>query len=436
MNIIAIHLDDCDADDIDSRSMPYLTSDPQGAWVKFPNCIISTPWCGPARAAAFTGQRGDHNGQIDNAWPVAYDITSTILKWINDASGWSSAFYGKVTNGWSAPTGGIPSYNLGCDDVFANGSNVHSGWTAYREDGSTDTDDTTDADYFTDRTASELVTWLTSVSGSFFAMWAPPTPHTPFEPAPRHAATDCGGSTSADDPVGWNVQITNPPAYMVLNAMDSTQQAQQRVDRANMRRMLRSVDEALEDIIDVLVSRSLLSSTAIFFLNDNGVCRGRSRVYGGGVKRRPYRWCTDSLLRVRWPGQVNRVEERLVSTTDLTATWALMSGATPVVEGDGIDMRPLLDLTADASWRSSVEAVHLGVGGTDNVTTWWAVVWQSANGKRRWRYIENDTAEIELYDDINDPGNLVNVASSNPTITAFLSARLKFLKASSLGQRV
>ena len=412
MNIVAIMLDDNERGAVDMRSMPYLESDPFGGWVRFANAVLSTPLCHPSRQTIARGQRSDRHGQIENVGIPTIDLAANIGTWLAGA-GWDTAFMGKLFNDW--PWGDFAAHDpAGWGRLFANGESTdYFDWTAYREDGSTVS---SRGEYWVDRIAAEAVEWIATANEPFILRLDPNVPHGPPQPAPRHSMLDCGGATYADDPPSFNQQIAGAPAHMVRPPLTYQERQELRAQRADSRRCLRAVDEALRAILEAVEARGSMADTSVWFLNDNGSSLGRHRldveVSGGTAsgKRRPYRWCTDAQLRVRWPGQPNRVDERLISSCDLPATWAAIGAAVPSVPQDGIDIQPILDNVPTPTWRSSIESQFLG--SKPDIPPWWSVVWQGVHRTRQWRYVEYDTGEKELYDQVADPAELVNVASA------------------------
>ena len=438
MNIIAVMTDDNEHGAIDARSMPFLESDPYGGWIRFTNAVLSTPLCHPSRQTVARGQRADRHGQIENSGIPTIDFADNVGTWLAGA-GWDTAFMGKLFNDW--PWGDFAAHDpVGWGRLFANGESAdYFDWTAYREDGSTVA---SNGDYWTDRIAAEAVDWIATVTEPFILRLDPNVPHGPPQPAPRHATLDCGGATSADDPAAFNQQIGGAPAHMVLPLLTLQERQEIRAQRADCRRCLRAVDEALAAILGAVDARGFMANTSVWLLNDNGSSLGRHRLdveLSGGTasgKRRPYRWCTDLQLRVRWPGQPSRTEERLVSSCDLAPTWAAMGGAVTSIPQDGIDIRPLLDGTAGPGWRSSIESSF--VAEKPDIPIWWSLVWRAVNGTRAWRYTEYETGETELFDQVTDPAELVNVAAlpEHERTVEFLSRRLRSLREVPHGRRL
>ena len=63
---------------------------------------------------------------------------------------------------------------------------------------------------------------------------------------------------------------------------------------------------------------------------------------------------------------------------------------------------PLLRNDSDVSWRDGILLEHFAGAGNP---AFWAIRTTS------WKYAELDTGELELYDMINDPYELTNVAN-------------------------
>jgi arylsulfatase A-like enzyme len=438
-NLVLVLLDDLEDDLLsDTRCLPWLATEPGGNWITFPNSIISTPLCGPHRANWITGLRDDHHRLMDHtgltAGPVPYAIQPNPATQLA-AVGYQTGYFGKVQNGW--PHGDFATHDPGFDKLLAGSLAAYTGWTLYREDGSTVTNS---EPYHTDRIRNEAVSWVEGLAAQpFMLFFSPNAPHrtdpgdTNPTPADRHVGVDAGGITAADDPGSWNTQIANAPSHMLFGELSTADQDAFRSSRADARRSLLAVDEALEAIWDAVAARGWTDNTVWMIWTDNGIDYGRHRIPPGHpYKLRPYRWCVNANLRVRYPGVASRTESKMVSTLDLPATWRTMAGA-PVVISDGRSFAELIgDPLADVP--SAVEAHcvgNIGEGQTTDVPEWWAIY------TRRWSYHHWVTDDEELFDLRADPDQLTNVAgdAAHADEKAWLSRRLDWMTRVPRGRR-
>lgn len=103
-----------------------------------------------------------------------------------------------------------------------------------------------------------------------------------------------------------------------------------RRDWANGLEQMQICDREIGDILDRLDEEGLTDNTLIFLIGDNGRChiRGKQFMYDAGL------WVP---LIIKWPGRVapNQVNEDLVQTIDITATILDVAGAKPTYELHG-----------------------------------------------------------------------------------------------------
>ncbi len=120
-----------------------------------------------------------------------------------------------------------------------------------------------------------------------------------------------------------------------------------------------------------------------------------------------------------------RSDAHLVENVDLAPTIAGWAGAKVPARVNGLSLIPLLE-NPGTRWRDEVLIEHWrtenGVGSI--------IPNYSAIRTERWKYIEYETGEKELYDLQNDPYELHNLAryARYNYITSQLAARLAVLK--------
>ena len=120
-----------------------------------------------------------------------------------------------------------------------------------------------------------------------------------------------------------------------------------------------------------------------------------------------------------------REDDRLVLNIDLAPTIAQLAGVEIPGGVDGISLVPLLDGSA-TEWRESVLIEHW------RLTEGFGSIIPDFFGVRtaKWKYIEYDTGEKELYDLENDPYELDNLAGDDQyeSIMQYLAAQLDALR--------
>jgi arylsulfatase A-like enzyme len=105
-------------------------------------------------------------------------------------------------------------------------------------------------------------------------------------------------------------------------------------------------------------------------------------------------------------GQQRRVERRLVSNVDLAPTLTRLAGAEIAPNREGRNLVPLLRGRTGITWRTRVLSEH----GPDGAPGAWCMF----RGPR-WKYVQYESGEEELYDLANDPDELRNLASVSAT---------------------
>lgn len=320
----------------------------------------------------------------------------------------------------------------------------------------------------------------------FFIMLNPYAPHFPAHPAPRHA--DLFPDAKTPRLPSYNEDDLSDKPRWVARLPKLNQNQMKSIDRfyRQQLRSLQAVDEMIGALVDNLAQAGQLENTYIIFTSDNGLHHGEHRIiYGKGTA---YEEAIRVPLVVRGPGiaaGVSRAE--VISLIDLAPTFAEIAGAPQHDDAwDGQSLLPLLSSTGSAtSWRSAIffaspnsltfkpksvnaagnvgdeetetviiaeanrldtaadeevglqdfpyivddELALLAVGEEDG-----EIVAAAANaggmayhGFRTadYKYIEYKNGDLELYDLVNDPYELVNVASVAPSeLLADLAAKL------------
>lgn len=422
MNVVLICADDMPADLL--STMTYLDSNPQDHWVRFPNARLNTPLCGPSRVTHFTGRFSNHtladtNDYAEENVDANQDESSYVASRVAATGNRYVAHIGKYMNRypWYEITGSLNDKPPGWDEFYHMFGSRFYGWMY--------TDGTSrypgQATYETDWSAAKVAEIIGNVAGlqPFVIWWNPQAPHgraEVWEPAVRHENMSVPAwsrpsnvnETDVSDKPAW---VQARPAYTTQEMNDNE------FDRAQVIRMLQALDEGVETVVDALAAAGELDNTVIIFWSDNGYLFGEHRIRAKGV---PYDEALRMGMMVRWPGVVGRTDDALVTNADIAATVLDICGATPKVAMDGMSIRSLV--TAEADFRRDLP-IHQGNQDGNAVGAWRGVV--SSDG---WKYVELTTHdEVELYDLVNDPNELSNVAASNPAQAAVMAERVEVL---------
>lgn len=281
--------------------------------------------------------------------------------------------------------------------------------------------------------------------------------------------------------------ISDKPSFIRDHATPLNGREMRRIRIENRKSMeaLRDVDDGVRRIIGALHHSGQLYKTYVFFLSDNGFFRGEHRL--DRAKFLPYEPAVHVPLLVRGPGIPKKaVSRELVGNIDLAPTIAELAGAKPNVAFDGRSLVPFLrdpDLrtrrpillesfakatdvedapgsgdsdTGDEPEAQAASAASAGGGGTTSAggpTTSSApdgvFVGPVRPGRRgqavssiaapienyagvlidRYKYVEYETGDIELYDLKRDPHELENKAGfpNYKYVQRFLERQLRRL---------
>ena len=430
-NIIFILSDD---EDVGSHSFLPKTKallEDQGATLR--NFFTTYSLCCPSRASILRGQY-PHNTKVEsNALPSGGYLRfknlgreeATIATWLSQA-GYRTILMGKYFNGYDVGTAG-PAPPGWSDWVGALGTQPASGFNySLDEDGAFVNFGATPADFFTDVIASKAVAAIHQAAKDslpIFLYLAPFSPHLPAAFAPRHASLF--GSTPLPIAPNYNESDVSdkPLAIRSLPLLGSTTLSDLTRVYRNRLRALQSVDDLVDSIVTALGDEHLLDKTWIFYLSDNGFHMGAHRSRLG--KNLPYEEDLRVPFVVRGPGvPAGLVVNEIGLNTDLASTFAEIAQVTPTVAQDGRSLVPLLTATGAPGWRRSFQAerssedttsIFMAADAThpqlelgDAVTSFAGVGWNAIRSER-WKYVEWETGERELYDLTADPYEMRNL---------------------------
>lgn len=420
--------------------MPTVMTELVPNGINFTNAFATTPLCCPSRVSILTGEYAHNHQVLTNRMPMGgapkFDDASTIATWMNDA-GYRTAYVGKYLNDYDElqPLGYVPP---GWDD-----------WEAFLGRNAGENEDAGSLQYYSNFTMSEngviveyhgrkenfsadvvtkkSVDFINQARNEpFFLFVGYYNPHSPYLSAPRHEETFRAGS-------GWDwfpyrppnfneEDIRDKPAYLE----DITPLSDGEVDTAHKQilRSILSVDDGIASILNALNKTGLSEKTIVVFFSDNGATLGDHRF--GVSKNCVYEACVKIPFVVYAPAFfAARSDDHLVANIDLAPTFIDLAGGDIPQTVDGLSLVPLLK-NESAAWRDDLLIEHWpaeeGVGSI--IPEFYAV------RTMEWKYVEYVTGEKELYDLVNDPYELNNLAgkAQYADIQAELETRLAELK--------
>lgn len=414
--------------------MPFLSQEILPNSIVFERGFVTTPLCCPSRASILTGQYTHNHEVYTNEWPMGsarkFDDSAAIGLWLQ-AAGYRTAIYGKYLNEYNdvEPYGYVAP---GWDDWKillgrkAEGYGYFFDFTL-SENGVEVEYPRSKANYSADVITRHALDFIARAKDEpFFLFVNYYNPHSPYIAAPRHRETFRAGSGwewNPHRPPNFNEQdVSDKPLY-IQNLRQTPPEVLDTADLQILRSML-SVDDGLASAITLLRKIGLEQQTIIFYLSDNGMTLGE---HGFGVdKNCPYDECARVPFIVYAPGRfAPRADSNLVLNIDLAPTFLELAQASIPEMVDGVSLLPLLK-NSSTPWRDEFLIEHWpaidGVG--ELIPQFYAA------RTHKWKYVEYETGECELYDLENDPYELENRCNQDKfaAIQAELKARLERLK--------
>ena len=376
--------------------------------VNFENGFVTTPLCCPSRSSILTGQYAHNHQVLTNRMPLGgapkLNDSSTIATWLHDA-GYRTAYYGKYLNAYEdiTPYGYVPpgwdDWATLLDAAFKNYNMSVNGKTVkYAE---------APEDFSADVTTRNAVDFIASSKDEpFFMLVGYYNPHSPYFWAERHddqfRSNSALQSAPYRNPSFMEEDRSDKPQY--LQDLNSISVEKIDVTYKQILRSLLSVDDGVASILNAVEKTGLNEKTIIVFLSDNGLTVGD---HGFGLtKNCPYESCIRVPFIVYAPGIFPAHNEiRFAANIDLAPTFAELAGIPVPDSVDGVSLLPLLNNT-DITWRDALLFEHWptedGIG--SKIPEFYAV------RNAEWKYVEFVTGEKELYDLMNDPYELENLA--------------------------
>ncbi|XP_014667749.1 PREDICTED: N-acetylglucosamine-6-sulfatase-like isoform X2 [Priapulus caudatus] len=341
---------------IDSGKPPnivFILTDDQDSMLG--GVFATTPICCPSRGSILTGNYA-HNTHIVNnslsgncsskAWQSGPEKHSfaTYLK----EQGYKTFFAGKYLNQYGkSEAGGVEHVPPGWDEWHGLvGNSVYYNYVLSANGKKESHGDNYEKDYLTDVIHKKAVKYLREKvrphGNPFFMMLSTPACHQPFTPAPQYAKNfsnlQAPRNGSFDKPGGKGKHwlLRQPP-----NPMDNTTLALIDDFFRNRWRTLLSVDDMVEDVINVLEKLALLENTYVFFTSDHGYHLGQFSLPFD--KRQLYDFDIRVPMMVRGPGiKPASHSDELVLTIDLAPTFVDIAGGGAPSEMDGMSLTTLL----------------------------------------------------------------------------------------------
>jgi arylsulfatase A-like enzyme len=447
-NIVVVMTDDQDVATL--QYMPHVKQLLIDRGVQFTHHTVVYPLCCPSRSAYLSGQVGHNNHVRGNIAPAGgydnLDTSETLPVWLS-AAGYATEHLGKYPNGYDGhqhpATGGVPPGWTEWHGAVDPTTYEFYGYTL-NENGVDVTHGATEADYQTDvltGLATDFIQRRSQGDQPFFLDVAYLAPHWEFRPGTSGIVNvgdvegGSGESSLGTPPVPakrhlgmfTDVQAPRPPSFNEADVSDKPQFVQDtplltasqidQIDRWYRKRLasLQAVDEGVAKIVQTLADTGELNNTYIVFTADNGWLQGEHRL----ALQKTHAYTESSTVPLVIAGPGVKAGGKVTDNTehlDLTATILDLAGAK--AEGhplDGMSLVPYLSKPRLNLGRAAFQESSPDDAGYVSVRA------------GRWKYVEYNNGDRELYDLVADPYQLQSLHEdpSKAELIARLSALLE-----------
>lgn len=357
-NIVLINLDDAQVDllseDVLEEFLPNMNR-LAGESIRFTNCHVTTPLCGPSRTCLLysrhahqSGVRANReDGPMNNGYHGGFPALQRvgiaddhIGRWMQQ-TGYRTMFIGKYLH--DIPAGYAPS---GWDQVLlARGDRYYATYYSMARHEQAQKHWVAPATQFrTDYESDMMVDFLEfnkQVTAQrrqpFFMYLAPMAPHEPGGGKSMIAPRHLGAADHIEMPITPDFDEfyieDKPPQFQKLETLRAHRTGKMHETYRRRIEALMSVDDQIGDLMATLKHRGELANTTIMLTSDHGYLLGHHRMTD---KQVPYDRSTRVPLFVwqqqnaeRDMPQGEEVRNHLVSHLDFAPTFLEMAGATP-----------------------------------------------------------------------------------------------------------
>lgn len=398
--------------------------------------VVTDSLCCPSRTSLMRSQFVHNHRVLSNVpttgggWERFYRRSlerNCLPTWLHDA-GIDTSLIGKYLNGF--PTG-APSetYIPPGWDFFVSSTSKNQAYQGYdytlNENGTLKSYGHATKDFLNDVLTAAAVRHIAQVTTPFFLELATYNPHTPAPVADRHATTHATDTVPRD--AAFNAVGTAEVPWLSERPMLRPDQIE-RFDRLWRKRLrsTESVADSYDAIMAQLKATGHADDTLVIVTSDNGYHAGAHRLTTGKSTAFHEDAVVPAVL--IGPGIAKgAVIDKVTSMVDLGPTIAELLGARVPGYVDGRSLLPLLSGQADVPWRTATltESLARTVPGDPDYSPLQPPPFHALRSPQ-WLYVKYRTGEVELYNLVNDPDELHNVAdSTNPGIVAQLNAQLE-----------
>lgn len=420
----------------------------------------SSPVCAPSRASLMSGLHQGHQPIRDNQFDKALPDNHTLANMLKDA-GYSTALVGKYgLQGaeWEAyPTRRGFDYFFG----YVRHRDGHNHYPAHAAperprmdmfENDREISSQLDGAYTTDLFTAVAKRWivhhrLKASDEPFFLMLTYDTPHAGLEvapgPYPAGKGLHGGIQVTPDGPRYLNAEVDSINGYIYPEYRNPAWPSVQQRHASMMRR----IDDAVGDLLQLLVDLGIDKETLVVFTSDNGP-HNESYGYGDyqptffesygpldGIKRDLYEGGIRVPAIAWWPARIpaGRIDSTPSGFHDWMTTLADLSGISAPANADGVSLRAALTGIGEPSvsrlyFEYSVRWPQPSYADFETHRRGKARGQMQAvmvDGFKGVRYdIQSHADPFEIYDTLNDPGESLNLAGTSARFDS-LQARMK-----------
>jgi arylsulfatase A-like enzyme len=269
-------------------------------------------------------------------------------------------------------------------------------------------------DYSTDVMSKKAMDFIRQSDGPFFLLLSFYAPHQPYISADRHKdlfKTDA--ELARYRPENFlEKDVSDKPAWVQEIDPQNPGQDPAYIDKVYQRilRTLMAVDDSVGQVVAALDNEGIRDNTLIIYMSDNGMALGDNSIFG---KACPYDTCIHVPFIISYPDKItaSRVDPNLILNIDIAPTLVDLAGIPNISNFDGQSFLKLLSDPASA-WRDGFLIEQYQDAEEEGGMT--ALVPSYVGFRiKEWKYVEYETGERELYNLIDDPFELDNLAAQS-----------------------
>lgn len=396
--------------------------------LNFFNCVSGSPMCAPYRASLFTGKYSSSTGMAINELRI--NPQQRCFGHVLHEAGYDTSYIGKW-HLWANQLGNHDDplnsftprgpYRLGFDGYWASYGFHHSYWDQYYHEESPQriTIDGYEPDGQTDLAIAKLEQ-AARAEAPFALFLSLGTPHDPWTPD-NVPADYLDRFADVDFELPPNYKPVDDPHADAWARLSQDERAQLTEWMRVYYAMTANLDWNVGRLVAALERLDLTEDTILVFTSDHGEMFGAQ---GRRAKNIFYEEAVRVPFLIRWDGAVEpgSVSDAVLNTPDIMPTLLSALGLTVPEAAEGFDFSPIL--RGDAVDEPEA-ALMQGMGATAVFED--GHEWRALRGKRyTFATYLADGSEL-LFDNINDPGQLRNLAG-DPAQAALLDELRQQLK--------